>query len=209
MIYAWLSCCPLMAWTAISPALVTPAKMALKSPWPPKMALGLADLLLAYDSVRWIGLGAGTPCDWRQACVSMAMIWILETSPVEAGIAWSMQITTRRWRQAGGFLGAEHYSRSAGQWAPKKARWLSGRWPRAGSRRRRDCRSSRARLLALSPVVALAPHCKAPIAMGYVPTEYAAIGYPAQALVRGKATSYYRGQNASGSPALSPRLIPN
>ena len=147
---------------------------------------GLADLLLAYDSVRWIGLGARDSLRLEAGLCLYGHDMDIETSPVEAGIAWSIGKSRRSGgAKQGGFLGAEtildHLAKAPGK---KRVGFLvDGRAPvREGA----EIVDEQGNIIGVITSGGFGPTLQAPIAMGYVPTEYAAIGTQLQALVRGK-----------------------
>jgi aminomethyltransferase len=147
---------------------------------------GLADLFLSYDSVRWIGLGARDSLRLEAGLCLYGHDMDLETSPVEAGIAWSISKSRRTGgAKQGGFLGADiildHLATGA---AKKRVGFVvDGRAPvREGA----QIVDEQGKIVGVITSGGFGPTLQAPIAMGYVPTEYAAIGTQLQALVRGK-----------------------
>ncbi len=153
----------------------------------PSDALALADKLLSYDIVEWIGLGARDSLRLEAGLCLYGHDMDVTTSPVEAGILWSISKSRRvGGAKEGGFLGAEAiFAQIANGVAKKRVGFLvDGRAPvREGA----EIVDASGAVVGAITSGGFGPTLQAPIAMGYVPTELAAVGTQLNALVRGVA----------------------
>ncbi len=153
----------------------------------PSDALALADKLLSYDIVEWIGLGARDSLRLEAGLCLYGHDMDVTTSPVEAGILWSISKSRRvGGAKEGGFLGAEAiFAQIANGVAKKRVGFLvDGRAPvREGA----EIVDTSGAVVGAITSGGFGPTLQAPIAMGYVPTELAAVGTQLNALVRGVA----------------------
>lgn len=146
-------------------------------------AVALAKLLLAQEGVMPIGLGARDSLRLEAGLCLYGHDIDETTSPIEAGLAWSIQ---KRRRTEGGFPGAARVQAEL-QTGPKRRR--VGLKP-----------DGRAPAREGTPVIALlgdaigtvtsggfGPSVDGPVAMGYLDAGYAAPGTPVNLMVRGKA----------------------
>ncbi|WP_454915499.1 glycine cleavage system aminomethyltransferase GcvT [Xanthobacter sediminis] len=137
--------------------------------------------LLAEPEVKPIGLGARDSLRLEAGLSLYGHDIDTATSPVEAGLAWSIQ---KRRRAEGGFPGADRIRTELAQ-GPARVRVglrLEGRAPaREGAEILRDG-------VTVGTVTSggFAPSLGAPVAMGYVPPALAAPGTKLDLLVRGK-----------------------
>ncbi|MEP9354998.1 glycine cleavage system aminomethyltransferase GcvT [Xanthobacter sp. KR7-65] len=138
--------------------------------------------LLAEPEVKAIGLGARDSLRLEAGLCLYGHDIDLGTSPVEAGLVWSMQ---KRRREGGGFPGAARIQRELAE-GPARVRVglkLDGRAPaREGAEI-----ASAGEVVGRVTSGGFAPTLQAPIAMGYVPPALAAPGTRLDILVRGKA----------------------
>lgn len=104
------------------------------------------------------------------------------TSPVEAGLAWSIQ---KRRRVEGGFPGAARIQRELAQ-APARRRVGIRPEGRAPAREGTQILATDGRPIGTITSGGFGPTINAPIAMGYVETTHAAAGTALQLVVRGK-----------------------
>jgi aminomethyltransferase len=149
----------------------------------PNSAVGaFCDRLLSDARVKPIGLGARDSLRLEAGLCLYGHDIDGTTSPIEAGLAWSIQ---KRRRIEGGFPGSARILREIAQ-GPQRIRVgiaINGRQPaREGTP-----------ILVNDRVVGtltsggFSPSMQAPIAMGYVEAEFAAPGQALTLLVRGKA----------------------
>ncbi|RTL72673.1 MAG: glycine cleavage system aminomethyltransferase GcvT [Hyphomicrobiales bacterium] len=148
-------------------------------------AVALAKLLLAQDGVMPIGLGARDSLRLEAGLCLYGHDIDETTSPVEAGLTWSIQ---KRRRLEGGFPGAERIQRELEKGASRKRVGIKpdGRAPA------REGTAVSALLGASIGTITsggFGPSVDGPVAMGYVAADYAATGTPVNLMVRGKALS--------------------
>ena len=155
---------------------------------PTAAANDLARALLAHEDVEFIGLGARDSLRLEAGLCLYGHDIDANTSPVEAGLSWSIQRARRTGGdRAGGFPGAERILRELSERAPKKRVGLrpQGRAPmREGVLIFADETSE-------TPIGAVTsggfgPTVQGPVAMGYVPTEVAKAQEIVFGEVRGK-----------------------
>jgi aminomethyltransferase len=143
----------------------------------------LWDSLLAHeDDVRPIGLGARDSLRLEAGLCLYGHDIDETTSPIEAGLAWSIQ---KRRREEGGFPGAERILREI---AEGPARRRVGIRPE-GRQPAREGAPIEAEGRAVGAVTSggFGPSLNAPVAMGYVEARHAAPGAALTLVVRGKA----------------------
>ena len=152
----------------------------------PADALALADILLAFESVNWIGLGARDSLRLEAGLCLYGHDMDQQISPVEAGIIWSISKSRRAGgANEGGFLGAEIILEQIASGVSKKrvGFLVDGRAPvREGA----EIIDEAGTVVGVITSGGFGPTLQAPIAMGYVPTELSAVGTQLNALVRGK-----------------------
>ncbi len=138
--------------------------------------------LLANPLVQPIGLGARDSLRLEAGLCLYGHDIDTSTSPIEAGLAWSIQ---KRRRTEGGFPGAAHVQ---AELANGPARKRVGIRPegRAPAREGTEILSVTGEKIGVVTSGGFAPSLNAPIAMGYVTSAYAAPGTPLQLMVRGK-----------------------
>ncbi len=151
----------------------------------PKDAHQLVDKLLSFDAVKWIGLGARDSLRLEAGLCLYGHDINQQTTPVEAGILWSISKSRRAGgAKEGGFLGAEVIlEQIANGAAQKRVGFLvDGRAPvREGA----EIVDDQGAVIGVITSGGFGPTLQAPVAMGYVPTEFSAIGTKLNALVRG------------------------
>ncbi len=142
----------------------------------------LWDMLLTDDRVAPIGLGARDSLR-LEAGLSLYGHDIDETtSPVEAGLAWSIQ---KRRRQHGGFPGAARIQRELAE-GTKRVRVGIRPDGRAPAREGSEILSTSGEKIGIVTSGGFGPSLDGPIAMGYIPPPFAQPGTPLQLIVRGK-----------------------
>ena len=153
----------------------------------PSDAHKLADKLLSYELVNWIGLGARDSLRLEAGLCLYGHDMNEQTSPVEAGIIWSISQSRRAdGAKAGGFLGAETILAQIANGVTKKrvGFLVDGRAPvREGA----EIVDDAGNVVGVITSGGFGPTLQAPIAMGYVASELAAVGSKLNALVRGVA----------------------
>ncbi len=142
----------------------------------------LARTLLGHDEVRPAGLGARDSLRLEAGLPLYGHDIDTTTSPVEAGLAWSI---AKRRRAEGGFAGAAAIQR---QLAEGAARRLVGLKPdgRAPAREGTEIQAPDGRTVGTVTSGGFGPTVGGPVAMGYVETGLAAPGTELVLLVRGK-----------------------
>jgi aminomethyltransferase len=146
-------------------------------------ATDLARLLLAQDGVQPIGLGARDSLRLEAGLCLYGHDIDETTSPVEAGLAWSIQ---KRRRSEGGFPGAR---RIQGELASGAGRYRVGIKPdgRAPAREGTEILAADGRRIGTVTSGGFGPSVNGPVAMGYVEAAYAKPGTAVGLTVRGKA----------------------
>jgi len=150
---------------------------------PADAAEPLAEALLAENTVKPIGLGARDSLRLEAGLCLYGHDIDETTTPVEAGLAWSIG---KRRRAEGGFPGAETIQR---QLADGPARRRVGLRPdgRAPAREGVEIQSESGETLGRVTSGGFGPAVGGPVAMGYAPAAYAAPGTRVRLSVRGKA----------------------
>ncbi len=143
----------------------------------------LADSLLAHDDVILIGLGARDSLRLEAGLCLYGHDIDETTSPVEAGLLWSIG---KRRREQGGFIGAERILREI---AEKPSRRRVGIKPlgRAPAREGAEIQSADGKTIGAITSGGFGPTVGGPVAMGYVEAAFAKVETPVQLIVRGKA----------------------
>lgn len=150
---------------------------------PAEKAGDLADALLAEEQVRAIGLGARDSLRLEAGLCLYGHDIDTTTSPIEAGLAWSI---SRRRREEGGFPGAVRVRRELAQGVPRQRVGLAleGKAP---AREGADIADAQGAIIGRVTSGGFSPSLGRPIAMGYVPPSHAAPGTAVSLIVRGKA----------------------
>lgn len=142
----------------------------------------IARALLADDRVEAIGLGARDSLRLEAGLCLYGHDIDENTSPVEGNITFCMQ---KRRRENGGFPGAERIQRELAD-GPSRIRIglrIDGRAP---AREGAEIALPDGDVIGILTSGGFAPTVGAPIAMGYVPAEYAAIGTELELIVRNR-----------------------
>jgi len=142
----------------------------------------LAETLLADERVRPAGLGARDTLRLEAGLCLYGQDIDESTSPIEAGLAWS--IPTRR-RQALDFIGATRIAQELEEGATRRRVGLApqGRMPVRHGSEVRDAAGTRVGTVTSG---GFGPTVDAPVAMGYVPPGQAAPGTVVDVMVRDK-----------------------
>jgi aminomethyltransferase len=143
----------------------------------------LWETLLRFDEVRACGLGARDSLRLEAGLCLYGRELDETTSPIEAGLAWS--IHTRR-RRNGAFPGASRIQREI---AHGTTRLRVGILPdgRAPARENTDILAPAGLTIGIVTSGGYSPTLKRPIAMGYVAPEHASVGGEIKLVVRGNA----------------------
>jgi len=152
-------------------------------------ALALAQALLAQPEVKPIGLGARNSLRLEAGLPLYGNDMDANTTPVEAGLGWAMQKVRRAGgARPGGFPGATkimaQLAGGTGAVARKRVGLLA--LERVPVREHTELQDGQGKRLGEVTSGLLGPSIDRPIAMGYVPPEFATAGTPINALVRGK-----------------------
>ena len=146
-------------------------------------AVLLAQKFLAHEDVLACGLGARDSLRLEGGLCLYGNDIEETTSPIEAGLIWSI---SKRRRAEGGFVGAERIQSEIASGASRKRVGIKpdGRAPARDGVEIQDTSGN-----AIGTITSggFGPSIQAPIAMGYVPTDHAAIGTKLNLIVRGKA----------------------
>jgi aminomethyltransferase len=149
-------------------------------------AADLAKMLLANDAVAPIGLGARDSLRLEAGLCLYGHDLNPQTTPVEAGLGWTIaQVRRSGGERAGGFPGE---ARIFQQLAEGPSRRLVGLRPqgKAPVRADADLVDSDGSSIGIVTSGSFGPTVGAPVAMGYVGSEYRKPGTIVQAVVRGK-----------------------
>lgn len=145
--------------------------------------VALCELFMSNDDVQAIGLGARDSLRLEAGLCLYGHDIDTTTSPVEAGLTWSIQ---KHRREEGGFLGAERVQKDL---AERPVRRRVGIQPlgRAPAREGTIIQSMDGKEIGVITSGGFGPSVSAPVAMGYVKRKYAKAGTEVQLMVRGKA----------------------
>ena len=145
----------------------------------------LARLLLAQEGVQPIGLGARDSLRLEAGLCLYGHDIDETTSPIEAGLVWSIQ---KRRREQGGFPGAGRIQHELAN-GPKRRRVGIKPDGRAPAREGTNILALLGDKLGVVTSGGFGPSVNGPVAMGYVKAGYAEPGKPVNLMVRGKALS--------------------
>ena len=145
-------------------------------------AVALWDLLMSNPEVEPVGLGARDSLRLEAGLCLYGHDINQETSPVEAGLTWSI---LKRRRTDGGFPG---YRRIMRELAEGTLRQRVGIQPqgRAPAREGTEIMDMNGELIGEVTSGGFGPTAEGPIAMGYVARDFADVGTDVQLAVRGK-----------------------
>jgi aminomethyltransferase len=138
--------------------------------------------LLAHEEVELIGLGARDSLRLEAGLCLYGHDIDTTTSPIEAGLIWSIQ---KHRREQGGFIGAERVQKDI---AERPARRRVGVQPlgRAPAREGTIIQSMDGKDIGVITSGGFGPSFEGPVAMGYVKRKYSRIDTDVQLIVRGK-----------------------
>ena len=155
---------------------------------PNNKAVELAEALLGMEEVAPIGLGARDSLRLEAGLCLYGNDIDTGTTPVEAALTWAVQKVRRTGgERAGGFPGADVILAQFDDGAARKRVGIqpAGRAPMRGGTALFASETSTDQIGEITSG-GFGPTVQAPVAMGYVPTELAAIGTEIFAEVRGK-----------------------
>ncbi len=152
---------------------------------PAEKAEELADALLADGRVRAIGLGARDSLRLEAGLCLYGHDIDLTTSPIEAGLVWSI---SRRRREEGGFPGAARIQRELAEGVTRRrvGLMLDGKAP---AREGAEIVDAQGGTIGIVTSGGFSPSLGRPIAMGYVPQAFSTPGTALSLMVRGKPLS--------------------
>jgi aminomethyltransferase len=143
----------------------------------------LWSLLLHDPLVKPIGLGARDSLRLEAGLCLYGHDIDETTSPVEAGLTWSI---AKRRREEGGFIGAARVQKELAQGVSRKRVGIKPEG-RAPAREGTEITDVNGRKIGVITSGGFGPSVNGPVAMGYVETESSVHGTKIQLLVRGQA----------------------
>ncbi len=149
----------------------------------PEAARSLADQLLLENDVEPIGLGARDSLRLEAGLCLYGHDIDTTTSPIEAGLVWSI---SKRRREQGGFPGAARLQKELAEGLTRQRVGLApdGKAP---AREGAEITDAEGAVIGKVTSGGFAPSLGRPVAMGYVPPEFAHEGTSVNLIVRGKA----------------------
>jgi aminomethyltransferase len=145
-------------------------------------ARDLWDLLVGQAEVQPIGLGARDSLRLEAGLCLYGHDIDTTTSPIEAGLQWSIQ---KRRRSEGGFIGSTRVQRELHD-GPTRMRVGIKPEGRAPAREGTEIFSESGDKLGVVTSGGFGPSVNGPVAMGYVTAQFAAVGTKLNLMVRGK-----------------------
>ena len=152
-------------------------------PVPKSDADKIWNVLLADDRVKAIGLGARDSLRLEAGLCLYGHDIDETTSPVEAGLTWSIQ---KRRREGGDFPGAERIQREIAD-GPSRRRVGIQPSGRAPAREGTEIQDAAGNTIGTVTSGGFGPTVNGPVTMGYVTSAHAATGTSISLIVRGKA----------------------
>jgi aminomethyltransferase len=146
-------------------------------------AARLWQMLLRADELKPIGLGARDSLRLEAGFCLYGHDIDETTSPIEAGLAWSIQ---KRRRSQGGFPGAKRIQDELAS-GPKRKRVGIKPDGRAPAREGTEVLLPSGERIGVVTSGGFGPSVNGPVAMGYVEAGHAEVGTPVNLMVRGKA----------------------
>jgi len=149
---------------------------------PADKVVALWDALASHPDVQPIGLGARDSLRLEAGLCLYGHDIDTTTSPIEAGLAWSIQ---KRRRLEGGFPGAARIQRELAE-GPLRRRVGIRPEGKAPAREGTEIRDKSGALIGTVTSGGFGPSANGPVAMGYVAAAHAKSGTPVDLMVRGK-----------------------
>jgi aminomethyltransferase len=144
--------------------------------------VAVCEALLSHDEVELIGLGARDSLRLEAGLCLYGHDIDTTTSPIEAGLTWSIQ---KNRREAGGFPGAERIQRELTE-RPSRRRVGIQPLGRAPAREGTIVQSNEGTEIGVITSGGFGPTFEGPVAMGYVRRRFSKAGTNVQLIVRGK-----------------------
>ena len=150
-----------------------------------KDVVAMCELFLSHDAVEMIGLGARDSLRLEAGLCLYGHDIDETTSPIEAGLLWSIQ---KHRREQGGFIGAARVQKDI---AERPVRRRVGIQPdgRAPAREGTIIQNDKGQDIGVITSGGFGPSVGGPVAMGYVKRRYSRVGTDVILLIRGKAKS--------------------
>ncbi|NDA48304.1 MAG: hypothetical protein EBY21_13745 [Alphaproteobacteria bacterium] len=148
-----------------------------------ELADQFARTLLRDEAVKMIGLGARDSLRLEAGLCLYGHDIDVTTSPIEAGLNWSIQ---KRRRIEGGFPGAQRIQYELAE-GPKRLRVGLVPDSRQPAREGTEILNAAGETIGVITSGGFAPSLNGPVAMGYVDASHAQIETQVQLIVRGKA----------------------
>ena len=142
----------------------------------------MCELFLSNDEVQLIGLGARDSLRLEAGLCLYGHDIDTTTSPVEAGLIWSIQ---KHRRSEGGFIGAERVQKDIAERPPHRRVGVEP-LGRAPAREGTIIQSMAGRDIGVITSGGFGPSHGGPVAMGYVSRKYSKSGTDVQLVIRGK-----------------------
>ncbi|MEZ5843252.1 MAG: glycine cleavage system aminomethyltransferase GcvT [Hyphomicrobiaceae bacterium] len=149
---------------------------------PAGQVVALWDALATHPDVQPIGLGARDSLRLEAGLCLYGHDIDTSTSPIEAGLAWSIQ---KRRRVEGGFPGAARIQRELAE-GPSRRRVGIKPEGKAPAREGTEIRDKAGVVIGTVTSGGFGPSANGPVAMGYVTAAQAKPGTPVDLMVRGK-----------------------
>jgi len=153
---------------------------------PATIAVSVAEKLLAHTAIEWIGLGARDSLRLEAGLCLYGHDIDKSTTPVEAGLGWSISSSRRSGgNKSGGFVGEEVIlsQLESGVRRVRAGFLVDGRAPvREGA----QLVSAQGELLGKITSGGFSPSLQRPIAMGYIDKNFLSSGKKCYAVLRGK-----------------------
>ena len=143
----------------------------------------MCELFLSHDEVEFIGLGARDSLRLEAGLCLYGHDIDKTTSPIEAGLIWSIQ---KHRREEGGFLGAARVQKDIAERPPRRRVGIQPEG-RAPAREGTVIQNAKGQDIGVITSGGFGPSHGGPIAMGYVKRKYSRVGTDVNLLIRGKA----------------------
>ena len=142
----------------------------------------MCELFMSNDEVEMIGLGARDSLRLEAGLCLYGHDIDITTSPIEAGLSWSIQ---KHRREEGGFLGAERVQKDLAERPPRRRVGIQP-MGRAPAREGTIIQNMDGKDIGVITSGGFGPTHGGPVAMGYVKRRYAKSGTDVQLVIRGK-----------------------
>lgn len=143
----------------------------------------MCELFMSHSEVEMIGLGARDSLRLEAGLCLYGHDIDTTTSPIEAGLTWSIQ---KHRREDGGFLGAKRVQKDLAERPPRRRVGIEPQG-RAPAREGTVIQNMDGKEIGVITSGGFGPSHGGPVAMGYVKRRYAKSGTEVQLVIRGKA----------------------